>query len=119
MEKATHGKRTLLTGNCGTAISNRVEGALCCTAGMKQMATCIRQGVGDFKKCKHAWNAIFKSHVNAYLAEAVMGAFKPGGYCSGVNVTNLMGLVALGVALIVATVLAIVFIGRFVLTDAG
>ena len=69
-----------LFGSCATAIANGVEGALCCTAGMKQMTTCVSTAVGDYTLCKDSWNNAFEPNFFD-TAEAIMAAFKPGGYC--------------------------------------
>ena len=67
-------------GDCGTAILNKVEGALCCTAGMKQMSTCVPSEVGDMASCKDTWNNAFEP--NFYdKAEAIKSAYAAGGYC--------------------------------------
>ena len=67
-------------GSCSTAILNRVEGELCCTAGMKQLAACVPKEVGDYTLCKDSWNNAFEPDFYA-TGEAVMEAFQPGGYC--------------------------------------
>ena len=83
MDKNDEGE---MEGSCLTAISNGVEGALCCTAAMEKMTTCISERVGDYKMCKESWNKAFGAdHFDK--AEAVMNSFKSGGYCAS-NVSN-------------------------------
>ena len=68
-------------GSCPKAILNKVEGALCCTAGMKQMSTCVPSEVGDMASCKDTWKKAFEADFYD-KAEAIVNAFKSGGYCT-------------------------------------
>ena len=80
MKKDDDGK---LEGDCAVAITNRVEGALCCTAGMRQLTTtCVPKEVGDHRVCKDSWNKAFVDPTFFDTAEAIIAAFQPGGYCS-------------------------------------
>ena len=78
-----------MEGSCPKAILNRVEGALCCTAAMKEMTVCVEREVGDYKVCKESWNKAFEPDFFEY-AEAVMESFKTGAYCASIdpNPTN-------------------------------
>ena len=85
MKKDDDGK---LEGDCAVAITNRVEGALCCTAGMRQLTTtCVPKelGEGDHRQCKDSWNKMFDDPTFYDQAEAIIAAFQPGGYCDGFN----------------------------------
>ena len=87
MDKDENGN---LYGNCATAILNRVEGELCCTAGMKQLAACVPKEVGDYTLCKNSWNTAYES--NFYdKAQAIITAFKAdiGGYCASYQASDL------------------------------
>jgi len=68
-------------GNCAKAILNGVEGALCCTAGMKQITMCVYKEVGDIDSCKDSWNTAFEPDFYD-RADAITKSFKPGGYCT-------------------------------------
>ena len=73
-----------LQGSCATAIWNRVEGELCCTTGMQQLAVCVPREVGDYTVCKNSWNAVYGS--NFYdKAAAIMVAFDNDGYCTSLQ----------------------------------
>ena len=95
-KKLTHPKAMQMNddgnpaGDCAVAIMNRVEGKLCCTAGMRQMAACVPREVGDYMLCKDSWNKAFEPN---YFdkAEAVMAAFQPGGYCISQHTTPITG----------------------------
>ena len=78
MEKDADGE---VSGSCAKAIMNSVEGALCCTAGMEQMSTCLASEVGDMTSCKDAWNTAFESDFSDKV-EAIVNSVKPGGYCT-------------------------------------
>ena len=72
-----------MRGSCPIAIKNRVEGALCCGAEMKNMAACVQREVGDYKECEDSWNKAFESADFFDTATAVMESFDTGGYCAG------------------------------------
>ena len=68
-------------GSCAKAILNSVEGALCCTAGMKQITMCAHKEVGDIDSCKDSWNTAFEADFHD-KADAITKSFQPGGYCT-------------------------------------
>ena len=78
MDKDENGN---LQGNCATAILNHVEGELCCTDGMKQLAACVPIEVGDYTLCKNIWNTAYGPTFYDKAA-AIMVAFKNDGYCT-------------------------------------
>ena len=78
MEKDEDGE---VSGSCAKAILNNVEGALCCTAGMKQLSTCVPSEVGDITSCKDTWNNAIEPDFSDKF-DAITKAFTPGGYCT-------------------------------------
>ena len=74
-----------MSGSCPTAIKNRVEGALCCTAEMNNTVACVRREVGDYKVCEDSWNKAFDDLDFFDTAKAVMESFTTGGYCAGIK----------------------------------
>ena len=76
-----------LQGSCVTAIWNGVEGKLCCTTGMQQLAACLPTKVGDYRLCEHSWNTVYGPKFYD-KAKAIMLAFTTGGYCVSPDVVS-------------------------------
>lgn len=113
-------------GSCALAIMNRVEGDLCCTSQMKQLATCVPKEAGDYRLCNDEWTTHL-GPLRSNFTEAILGSFdKTGGYCAITTSTSSgnrgLVVVSLVAAFIGATavIVIIAFVSyRFVLTDVG